>query len=130
MLNYALFGIIKPREKRKHVKRENWIGTSLDDLKSMPKVIRKRIGYALFELEMGRRPPHCKTLSGFGSAKVGEIVENDRSGTYRGVYTTIIQDEIYVLHVFHMKSTSGDKTPPKDMALIRKRLKEVQDGQK
>lgn len=108
------------------MKRVYWVGSSLKDLKSLPKSIQKRIGFALYEIERGKRPLNCKTLSGFGSAKVSEIRENDSSGTYRAVYTTVIQNELYVLHVFQKKSCCGIKTSHEDIALIKKRLREVE----
>lgn len=102
-----------------------WIGSSRADLKSMPADIRKRIGFALRLIEHGGRPANSKTLSGFNSAKVNEIRENDNSGTYRAVYMIEYMDRIFVLHVFQKKSTHGIATPRKDMALIKQRIKEV-----
>lgn len=107
------------------VKRINWVGSSLKDLKALPTVIQKRFGYALHLVESGHRPENAKTLSGFGSARVSEIKENDRSGTYRAVYTMEIQDLVFVLHVFQKKSTKGSATTRQDMKTIKERLKEV-----
>ena len=104
-----------------------WIGSSKEGLKAMPEKIRKSIGYALRVAQLGGRPEGAKPLSGFGSAKVNEIRENDRSGTYRAVYTLEVHGELFVLHVFHKKSTHGKKTPRKDMEMIKKRLEDVRD---
>jgi phage-related protein len=108
------------------VKRINWVGSSLKDLKELPNVIQKRFGYALHLVESGYRPANAKTLSGFGSAKVNEIREDDRGGTYRAVYTVEIQDRIFVLHVFQKKSNRGRETTRQDMKTIKERLKEVE----
>jgi phage-related protein len=107
------------------MKQLYWVGTSKKDLRAMPVSVMKKIGDLLFMVQEGLRPPNCKTLSGFGSASVCEIRETDRDGTYRAVYTTVVKDEIYVLHVFKKKSKQGIKTPREDMDLIRARLKEV-----
>lgn len=56
---------------------------------------------------------------------VVEIRENDRSGTYRIVYTIEIDDIVYVLHAFQKKSTSGIATQKHEIDLIKKRLEEV-----
>ena len=75
----------------------HWVGTSRKDLKAFPVSIRKKIGDLLFMVQDGLRPPNCKTLSGFGCAKVCEIRETDRDGTYRAVYTTVVQNKVYCL---------------------------------
>jgi phage-related protein len=50
-------------------------------------------------------------LKGFGGAGVLEIIEDDRSGTYRAVYTVRFGTAVYVLHVFQKKSKRGIGTP-------------------
>ena len=70
-------------------------------------------------------PEVHKTLSGFGNARIHEIRQNDRSGTFRVVYTTIVKDKIYVLHAFQKKSNRRIETPKEEMDLIRKRLEEL-----
>ena len=103
----------------------NWVGRSLRDFKSMPQDVQTKIGHLLHMIASGLRPPKCKTLSGFGNARIHEIRQNDRSGTFRVVYTTIVKDKIYVLHAFQKKSTRGIQTPKGEMDLIKKRLEEL-----
>ena len=55
-----------------------------------------------------------------------EIVERDRSGTYRAVYTAQLGDAIYVLHAFQKKSKRGIATPKPDIDLIGRRLAEAE----
>lgn len=62
-------------------------------------------------------------MTGFGSAGVLEIVEDDRGDTYRAVYTVKLSGWVYVLHCFQKKSKSGIETPKEDMDLIYTRLK-------
>jgi phage-related protein len=52
-----------------------------------------------------------------------EVVADDRSSTFRAVYTVKFADVVYVLHCFQKKSKSGIKTPKEDMELINFRLK-------
>jgi phage-related protein len=52
-----------------------------------------------------------------------EIVESDRSGTYRCVYTVKFQTGIYVLHAFQKKSHKGIATSKQDIDMIKRRLK-------
>lgn len=108
------------------MKKIEWVGSSLEDLRECPEKIRNTIGHALRSVQAGIRSLHSKTLSGFGSAKVVEIRENDRSGTYRAVYTVATEEFVFVLHVFHKKSSTGIATSKKDIELIKSRLKEVE----
>jgi len=66
---------------------------------------------------------HAKSLKGFSSAGVLEVVESDSGGTYRAVYAVRFANAVYVLHCFQKKSTHGIATPKHDLDLIRERLK-------
>jgi phage-related protein len=63
------------------------------------------MGHGLYLAQMGDRHHHAKTLSGLGNAKIIEIRETDRLGTYRVVYTVVMAEFIFVLHVFQKKIT-------------------------
>ena len=68
------------------------MGSSYEDLVSFPPEVVHAIGYALFRAELGETHEHAKVFSGMGNAKIWEIRENDRSGTYRVVYTIEMQN--------------------------------------
>lgn len=76
------------------------MGSSLDDLRTMPDAVHDDIGYALFVAQMGGTHDTAKPLSGFKGAGVLEIVENHDGETYRAAYTVKLATAIYVLHVF------------------------------
>ena len=57
-------------------------------------------------------------MTGFGSASVPEVVEDDRGATYRAVYTVKFAGWIYALHCFQKKSKNGIKTPRVGMYLL------------
>ncbi len=59
---------------------------------------------------------------------VYEIKESDRTGTYRVMFTAIIDGELWVLHAFQKKSTLGIATPKHDLELIHQRLKKVKNA--
>ncbi len=107
------------------MKRVIWVGKSYEDLKGFPPPVRSAMGYALYAAQTGKKHEHAKVLSGMGSAKVIEIRENDRSGTYRIIYTTEIDDFVFVLHAFQKKSKSGIATPKQELELLKNRLKEA-----
>jgi phage-related protein len=52
-----------------------------------------------------------------------ELIERFDSDTYRCVYNIKIDDDIYVLHAFQKKSTSGIAVPRHDRETIAARLK-------
>ncbi|WP_320412529.1 type II toxin-antitoxin system RelE/ParE family toxin [Candidatus Williamhamiltonella defendens] len=92
-------------------------------MKRMPSDVQDTFGYALHQAQSGKKHPQAKSLKGFGSAGVIEVVENSVAGTFRAVYTVKFEDAVYVLHCFQKKSTQGIATPKPDMDLILERLK-------
>lgn len=100
-----------------------WIGRSLEALRAFPADARRNIGYALHFAQAGTKHSSAKPLKGFGGAGVVEIVEDYDGDTYRAVYTVRFSEAVYVLHAFKKKSKSGVKTPPKEIDLIRARLR-------
>lgn len=102
------------------------MGSSLEDLKKFPDDVREEMGHGLYLAQMSGRHHHAKTLSGFGNAKVIEIREKDRSGTYRVMYTVEMEDDVFVLHAFQKKSKSGIETPKYEIDLVKRRLKDAQ----
>jgi phage-related protein len=100
-----------------------WIASSRRDMRALPKQVRRSFGVALYAVQTGETPPVAKTLRGFGSAGVLELIEDDAAGTYRAVYTVRFASAIYVLHVFQKKSKQGRETPQRDIDLIKARLK-------
>lgn len=107
------------------LKRLEWIGSSYEDLNAFPREIRRAMGYAIHLAQIGEVHPHAKVFKGTGSAKVLEIRESDRAGTYRTVYTLEMKNFIFVIHAFQKKSKSGIATPKKELELIESRLKEA-----
>ena len=104
-----------------------WLASSRRDMKEMPRTVQREFGVALFAVQSGVTPPDAKPLKGFGGAGVLELVEDDRSGTYRAVYTVRFASAVYVLHVFQKKSKRGVATPPQDIEKVVERLKRAED---
>ena len=100
-----------------------WIGSSYKDLMALPVAVRRFFGYALSLAQAGDQHDDAKVLTGFGGAGVLEVVEDDRSGTYRAVYTVKFKEAVFVLHCFQKKSKHGIATSKEDLAIIRARLK-------
>ena len=104
-----------------------WIGSSLDDLKSLPKDVQRRVGGAFWDAQVGRKAPFAKPLRGFGGASVLEIVDDFDGNTYRAVYTVRFARAVYVLHMFQKKSKRGIGTPKAAMDLIAQRLRRAKE---
>lgn len=111
--------------KESEVKEIVWIGSSLEDLRKFPDLVRREIGFALDRSQRGLTHHNAKSLRGFSG--VFEIKSDYDRDTYRAVYAVKLGDEIYVLHCFQKKSTRGIKTPQKEIDLIRRRLKIAQE---
>ncbi len=80
------------KQPRKPLK---WVGYAKRDLDAMPKDIKDLFGHAIDLAQAGGKHQDTKVLTGFGSAGVLEVVEDDR----------------------------GIKTPKEDMDLVHARLK-------
>lgn len=104
-----------------------WIGSSRKDLREFPEPVQDHMGYALYVAQRGGRHDDTKVLKGFGGAGVVEIVNDYRGDTFRAVYTLRHAGRVYVLHAFQKKSTTGRKTPRRDMELIRQRVREAEN---
>ena len=77
----------------------------------MPEDVKDVFGHAIDLAQAGGKHQDAKVMTGFGSAGVLEVVEDDRGDTYRAVYAVKFAGWVYVLHCFQKKSKSGIKTP-------------------
>ncbi|MDQ6968136.1 MAG: type II toxin-antitoxin system RelE/ParE family toxin [Mariprofundaceae bacterium] len=100
-----------------------WVGSSKKELMNLPEAVIDTFGHALGLVQIGMRFPDTKPLKGLGG--VDEILENYKGDTFRAVYTAKFGDNVYVLHCFQKKSSSGISTPKPDMEIIKARLKEA-----
>lgn len=96
----------KPRKPRKLV----WLVDSLDRLTGFPPAVRQKLGFALYQAQIGQKHESAKILHGFAET-VWPARADDPAGTYRAVYMTQLGETVYVLHAFQKKSTSGIATP-------------------
>ena len=98
-----------------------WLADSLARLKSYPPSVRQKLGFALYQAQIGQRHESAKMLHGFAEA-IWQVRANDPGGTYRAVYAAQFQQAVYVLHTFQKKAKSGIATPRRELDLIRQRL--------
>jgi len=107
-----------------------WIGSSKADLSAFPEEVKRRVGLALWEAQIGGKASYAKPLKSFGGAGVLEIVDDFDGDTYRAVYTVRFAGIIYVVHAFQKKSKRGSATPKADVDLIDERLKRAREDYK
>lgn len=88
-------------------------------VRSFPKAVRAQLGIELFRLQCGEMPLDSKPMKSIGQG-VFELRDRDTSGWYRLIYLTKMAETVYALHGFVKRSA---KTPAKDLAIARNRLK-------
>jgi len=108
----------RPGQPRKLV----WLGDSLDRLTSFSRGVRQKLGFALYQAQIGQKHASAKMLHG-PAETVWQVRADDPGGTYRAVYVAQLGEEVYVLHAFQKKATSGIATPQRELDLIRQRLR-------
>jgi phage-related protein len=103
-----------------------WVGRSKEDVSAFPVEVRRRVGGALWDAQVGNKATYAKPLKGFGDAAVLEVVDDFDGDTYRTVYTVRFARAVYVLHAFMKKSLRGIATPKTELTLINERLKRAE----
>lgn len=94
--------------------------------RDLPGDVQATFGFDLWQVQRGEVATSSKTLKGFGSADVRELIDDDEAGTYRAVYTVRFSDAVYVLHAFQKKSKMGIETDRQTVDLIKQRLKDAE----
>jgi phage-related protein len=107
-----------------------WIASAKEDLRDFPEQVKDVLGFALFQAQKGGKHVAAKPLKGFDGAGVLEIVDDDKGGTFRAVYTVKFAGAVYVLDAFQKKSKKGVKTAPGNIDRIKRRLKEAEEHYK
>jgi phage-related protein len=106
-----------------HPKPIRWVGSSKEDLSGFPNDVKRRMGLALFEAQMGGKASYAKPLKGYRGAGVLEVVDDFGGDTFRVVYTVRFTGAVYALHAFKKKSRRGIATPQSEIELIGTRLR-------
>lgn len=103
------------------MRKLEWMGSSKKDLIEMPEDVRSEFGHGLFLAQNGLRHVNAKP---YGPSI--ELIERHDGDTYRCIYNVNIDDDIYVLHAFQKKSTSGIAVPKHVKETIETRFKAAQ----
>ena len=111
------------------LKPVEWVGSSKGDLKKFPSAVQDRVGFALYQAQIGLRHRDAKPLKGVGP-RVLEVVSRHGGDTYRAVYTVRFKLAVYVLHAFQKKARRGIETPKQEIDLIKRRLRTAEQHYK
>jgi phage-related protein len=104
------------------MKQVIWMGSSKEDLRSLPREVRREIGYQLEHVQEGVDPDNWKSLSTVGPG-VREIRVRESSGAFRCIYLATQPEGIYILHCFQKKT---QKTSQQDLKLAQRRFNSIQ----
>jgi phage-related protein len=95
-----------PESPRKLV----WLVDSLDRLTNYPPPVRQRLGFALYQAQIGQRHESAKMLHGFAET-VWQVRADDSGGTYRAVYMAQFRGLFTCSIRFKRKQSRG--SPPR-----------------
>jgi phage-related protein len=95
-------------------------------IRRFPKEARSRIGRGLFRLQIGEQiqMPNSRPMPAV-AAGVSELRVKGDDGIFRVFYYTASPLGVFVFHAFAKKT---QRTPPLEIELARKRLKELLDA--
>ncbi len=102
------------------VKPLEFVGSSLEDLKTFPAEARRAAGFELSFVQRGLEPSDWKPMKEVG-AGVREV-RIHVLGEWRVLYVATFAEAVYVLHAFQKKTK---KTRTEDIELARKRFREI-----
>ncbi len=105
------------------VREINWHPKALDAIRTFPELVRRKVGYLLQQLEHGDTlgMPHARPMSVVGPGVI-ELRVSNLNGAFRVFYLIKIEEKIMVFHAFQKKT---QKTSQSDLAVGKKRLREL-----
>jgi phage-related protein len=104
----------------------SWVKAALKEFRTFPEGVQSICLAALTIAAEGGKADLAKPLHGFGSG-VLEIALPFRGDAFRVVYAVQLANDIWVVHAFQKKSTTGSKTPLREIEVVRNRLKQLKE---
>ena len=98
----------------------------MKDFGEFPKSVRRQMIVALRMAAGSEKAETAKPMRGFVGG-IFEIAVRHRGDAYRAVYAVQMDKDVWVLHAFQKKSTSGIKTPKREIDRIRERIRRVKE---
>ena len=113
----------------RHTREIAWIKAALKEFRKFPLPAQRVCARALTVAAEGGKADIAKPMKGLGSG-VFEIALPYRSDAYRVVYAVQLDEAVWVVHAFQKKSSTSIKTAPKDIDLIKERIKRLKEDLK
>jgi phage-related protein len=107
------------------LKLVEFIGDSLDCLRTFPVDARRTAGFQLDRVQRDLDPTDWKPMASIG-AGVREIRIREDSGAFRVLYVAKFEDAIFVLHCFQKKSQATSK---RDVEIATSRYRQLKEKQ-
>jgi phage-related protein len=106
----------------------SWIERARKNFDEFPEAVQNNTLDALTIAAEGGKSDKAKPFK--GEDGVFEITLRHCGDAFRILYSVKVGADIWVIHAFKKKSKSGIKTPPKEIAIITKRLKQLKEALK
>jgi phage-related protein len=103
------------------MKRIEFLGDSLAQLRDFPEAARKEAGVQLHKVQLGLEPSDWKPMTTVGPG-VREVRIRDEAGAFRVLYVAHVGDAVFVLHAFRKKT---QQTAKRDLDLAASRLTQI-----
>ena len=104
----------------------SWLKAARHEFEKFPEGARMVCLTALTIAAEGGKSDIAKPLQGVGSG-VLEIALPFKGDAFRVVYALLLGPDIWVIHAFQKKSTTGIKTPKREIDLVKDRLRRLQE---
>ncbi len=104
----------------------SWVKAALKEFRTFPEGAQAICLAALTIAAEGGKADIAKPMHGLGSG-VLEIALPFRGDAFRVVYAVQLAHNIWVVHAFQKKSTTGSKTPPREIEVARNRMKQLKE---
>ena len=103
------------------MRRLEFLGDSLTELRRFPESARKEAGVQLHKVQLGLEPSDWKPFATVGQG-VREIRIHEDGGAFRVIYVLNVRDAVYVLNAFEKKT---QQTQKRQIDLAKVRLRQV-----
>jgi len=104
----------------------SWLKAARHEFEKFPEGARMVCLTALTIAAEGGKADIAKPLEGVGSGGL-EIALPFKGDAFRVAYALQIGQDVWVIHAFQKKSTTGIKTPKREIELVKDRLKRLQE---
>jgi phage-related protein len=112
---------------RKALRDISWLKGALKDFRAFPQPAQQKAARGLTQIAEGDTPEIAKPMTGLG-AGMWELAIKERGDAFRVIYALQLDDDVWVVHAFQKKSTSGIATPKHEIDVVKERIKRLKEA--